>query len=241
MNIMEIPCRRENFGGVRGSKIKYIVIHYTAGRNDTAENNGRYFAREQVGASAHYFVDEHTVVRSVPEDYVAWHCGGAQYFHDACRNSNAIGVEICSKYADGVYSFAPAAVALAQQLVRQLMQKYDIPSEHVIRHWDVTHKVCPAPFVGRGQAAWEEFKGGLIVYQKIENVPEWARPSIRKCMDRGVLMGDAQGNLNLSADLTRTLVILDRLGILPEEKGEENNGSNDTECSGPETEPGAAS
>ena len=212
MSIVSIPCRRENFGGLRASKVKYLVIHYTAGRNDTAENNGQYFAREQVGASAHYFVDENTVVQSVPDEYVAWHCGGNVYYHDKCRNSNSIGIEICTKYQDGQYSFAPDAVARAQELTRQLMKKYDIPVDRVIRHWDVTHKACPAPFVGAGQTAWEEFKGGLIMYQKFENVPDWAKPTVEKLVDKGWLTGDGNGNLNLTNDMVRMLVILDRAG-----------------------------
>jgi N-acetylmuramoyl-L-alanine amidase CwlA len=192
--------------------VKYLVIHYTAGRNDTAENNGQYFAREQVGASAHYFVDENTVVQSVPDEYVAWHCGGNVYYHDKCRNSNSIGIEICTKYQDGQYGFAPEALTRAQELARQLMKKYDIPVDRVIRHWDVTHKACPAPFVGAGQAAWEEFKGGLIMYQKFENVPEWAKPTVKKLVDKGWLTGDGNGNLNLTNDMVRMLVILDRAG-----------------------------
>ena len=242
MNILEIPCRRENFGGLRASKIKYLVVHYTAGKNDTAENNGKYFARERIGASAHYFVDETAVVRSVPEAYVAYHCGGAFYRHPKCRNSNSIGVEICSKWENGVYSFAPEALERAKNLIRQLMEKYDIPVDRVIRHYDVTGKLCPAPFVGSGQGAWETFKGGLTVYRTWEEVPVWAQSAVRKLMDRGVLTGDEQGNLNLSQDLTRTLVILDRLGILPgeQEKGGNHHVNNNTECSGPEAVAGAA-
>lgn len=214
MNIVDIPCSRVNYGGLRGQSVKYLVVHYTAGKNDTARNNGNYFANNSVGASAHYFVDENEVVRSVPEESVAWHCGGSIYYHPECRNGNSIGVEICSKYADGAYSFAQEALERAQALVRELMQKYDIPAERVIRHWDVTHKICPAPFVGAGQIAWEEFKGGLTMYQKFENVPDWAKESVKKAMDKGALQGDGDGNLNLSGDLTRTLVILDRLGKL---------------------------
>ena len=93
------------------------------------------------------------------------------------------------------------------------MEQYGIPAERVVRHWDVTHKVCPAPFVGAGAAAWEEFKGGLIVYQKLENVPDWARPTVQKLMNKDILNGDEKGNLNLSYDMTRILVILDRSGI----------------------------
>ena len=85
MNVVTIPCSTVNYGGVRGQKVKYIVIHYTAGRGDTAINNGKYFANNSVAASAHWFVDETTAVLSVDEHFVAWHCGGASYRHPECR------------------------------------------------------------------------------------------------------------------------------------------------------------
>ena len=220
MMILEMPCNPANYGGLRGSAVNYLVVHYTAGRNDTAMNNGAYFAREAVGASAHYFVDEYAVVRSVPEDRVAWHCGGVDYRHPDCRNGNSIGVEICCKYENGVYYFAPAALERAQALLRLLMEKYEIPAEHVLRHYDVTGKLCPAPFVGKGYSAWETFKGGLTMYQKLEQVPDWAKSSVRKLVARGALVGDETGNLNLSGDLTRTLVVLDRLGLFDEKEEE---------------------
>ena len=215
MTRLAIPCNTTNYGGLRGQKVLYIVIHYTAGKGDTAENNGQYFANNAgLGASAHWFVDETTAVLSVPENFVAWHCGGAMYNHPECRNGNSIGVELCSeRAADGTYYFTDATVTNAQALVRELMKKYDVPVDHVIRHYDVTGKVCPAPFVGAGKAAWETFLGGLTVYDKIENVPDWAKPSVQKLIDKGALQGDG-ASLNLSQDLTRTLVILDRLGVL---------------------------
>ena len=214
MNILTIPCNTQNYGGLRAQPVKYIVIHYTAGKNDTAENNGKYFAREVTGTSAHWFVDENGAVLSVPEQFVAYHCGGAVYAHPKCRNSNSIGVEICSKYQNGVYSFAPDAVEQAQELVRTLMERYNVPPENVIRHYDVTVKLCPAHFIGSGVDAWNEFKGGLVLYKKLENVPDWAKETVQKVVDAGALKGDENGNLNLSSDLTRTLVILDRLGAL---------------------------
>ena len=214
MNMLAIPCSTQNYGGLRGQTVKYIVVHYTAGKNDTAQGNGRYFRDNQVGASAHWFVDETDAVLSVEEHFVAWHCGGAVYKHPACRNSNSIGVELCSEMdAKGEYYFTDATVENAKQLVRQLMEKYNVPVENVIRHYDVTGKICPAPFVGAGKTAWEEFKGGLTVYQKLENVPEWAKPTVQKLVDRDILLGDEKGDLNLSYDLTRTLVILDRADV----------------------------
>lgn len=214
MTILDIPCRRDNYGGLRAKPPQYLVVHYTAVPGDTAENNGRYFARADTGkTSAHYFVDEHKIVRSVPEEYVAYHCGGSYYYHPECRNANSIGVEICTKGGPGNYFFDPAALENAKWLLRQLMEKYDIPADRVVRHWDVTHKVCPAPFVGAGAAAWEEFKGGLNVYQKLEDVPGWAMATVQKLVDQDLLNGDEKGSLNLSYDMTRILVILDRAGI----------------------------
>jgi N-acetylmuramoyl-L-alanine amidase CwlA len=159
------------------------------------------------------FVDEHQIVRSVPEDRVAYHCGGAYYYHPECRNGNSIGVEICTKYVGGTYAFAPEALDRAKTLIRDLMKRYEIPAERVIRHFDVTHKVCPAPFCGTGEPAWREFKGGLTVYQNAENVPVWAKPTVEKLMTKDLLLGDEKGNLNLSQDMTRLLVILDRAGV----------------------------
>lgn len=50
-------------------------------------------------------------------------------------------------------------------------------------------------------------------YATLDGVPDWARPTAAKLVDKGALQGDGQG-LNLSYDLLRALVILDRLGKL---------------------------
>lgn len=210
----EILCNPVNYGGLRAKPVEYIVVHYTGVAGDRAENNGRYFAGNDTGkTSAHYFVDETEVIQSVPEDRVAYHCGGKVYYHDECRNSNSIGVEICTKGNGKRFWFHEGALKNARELIRHLMEKYNVPVERVIRHYDVTHKLCPMPFVGEGQADWEEFRGGLIMYKKLDNVPDWAKETVQKVVDKGYLKGDENGNLNLSEDLTRTLVILDRAGV----------------------------
>lgn len=59
--------------GNRGRK--YIVIHYTGNRTDKATSNGNYFKSENRGSSAHYFVDDTTVVQAVSENDTAWAVG----------------------------------------------------------------------------------------------------------------------------------------------------------------------
>ena len=217
MNKFAIACNPENYGGLRGQAVEYIVIHYTAGDGDTAENNGIYFSRNSVAASAHWFVDEKDAVLSVPEEFVAWHCGGAAYSHNKCRNSNSIGVELCSEKDDmGVYYFNDDTLRNAVELVHELMEKYRVPISNVIRHYDVTGKTCPAPFVGAGLGEWEIFKEALRVYEKryneVDELPNWAKPTIEKLIRLSILQGNGAG-LDLSHDMVRLLVIQDRAGM----------------------------
>lgn len=73
---------------------------------------------------------------------------------------------------------------------------------------------CVPDYAKVSDAAEEEAREGeTAMYQEIENVPDWARATVQKLLDKDLLMGDGNGNLNLSYDLTRALVILDRAGV----------------------------
>ena len=97
MEVKEMLAHPSNFTKGRKQKIQYIVVHYTANNGDTAEGNGKYFSGADRNTSAHYFVDEIKIVRSVFDKDTAWHCGAKIYRHKKCRNENSIGVEMCSK------------------------------------------------------------------------------------------------------------------------------------------------
>ena len=146
-----------NFARGRTQPIEFLVIHYTANNGDTVQNNLDYFAGNAVGASAHYFVDENGYGQSVKDQDTAWHCGANQYKHPDCRNANSIGIELCSKKdSRGNYYFMDQTVYNAAALARQLMQTYGIDRAHVLRHYDVTGKKCPAPMVDN-PTLWENF------------------------------------------------------------------------------------
>ena len=220
MEIKTKCCNPANYGGTRGScQIEYIVIHYTSNLGDTAKNNADYFAREALKnpASAHYFVDESEVWNSVPIYRIAYHCGAKTYKHPRCRNTNSIGVEICMLDKHAV--IRKDAIRHAAELVRELMAKYDIDDDHVVRHWDVTGKACPAPMVENPEL-WEQFldmlKEGdeeMTIYKTYEDCPEWAKPTVSKLVRLGLLKGDEQGILNLEHNALRNLVINDRMGL----------------------------
>ena len=139
------------------SRIKYIVIHYTGNDGDTAYNNTKYFKTEYRGASAHYFVDESSIWQCVLDEDVAWHCGTTgTYYHPECRNTNSIGIELCSKKKNGKYYIPEETIERAVELIHSLRQLYNIPMSNILRHYDVTHKNCPAPFV-EDKAQWDNF------------------------------------------------------------------------------------
>lgn len=149
MNIKTNLANRANYGDIRSlNSIKYIVIHYTANDGDTAENNGTYFKNNAIETSAHYFVDSDSIVQSVPDDCVAWHCGALAYRHPECRNANSIGIEICDDVKDGIIYPSAKTITNVLKLVEWLMKKYSIKKENVIRHYDVTGKLCPAYWYG---------------------------------------------------------------------------------------------
>lgn len=147
-----------------GNKIKYIVIHYV-GAVSSAKNNCIYFSGGNRNASAHYFVDSE-IWQCIPDSKAAWHCGGgyqdtgtamnggnrgAQY-HGICTNSNSIGIELCCYKKNGKVVPTPTAIKTAAPLVQYLMKKYDIPASRVIRHFDVTGKICPNGYISKD--AW---------------------------------------------------------------------------------------
>lgn len=159
MNIPFVQAHSSNFQKGRSSTIQWIVVHYTANDGDTSMNNANYFQGANRKASAHYFVDENSVTQSVRDTDTAWHCGASTYYN-ACRNANSIGVEMCSDIVGGKYVITEQTVARTVELVQMLMQKYNIPVSRVCRHYDVTHKECPEPWV-RNPKLWENFKKRL--------------------------------------------------------------------------------
>lgn len=156
-----------NFNKGSISRIKYIVIHYV-GALGGAEDNCRYYGGGNRNASAHYFVGFNGEVWQCVEDAnIAWHCGASSYKHAECRNSNSIGIELCVRKkntknlgaTDKDWYFEDATVEAAAELTSYLMEKYGVPASHVIRHYDVTGKICPNPYVYNTSAhTWDEFK-----------------------------------------------------------------------------------
>lgn len=136
----EIWCNKGNFSesNRKSSDIDTLVIHYTGNDGDTAENNGNYFKNNVVETSAHYFVDDTTVVRSVADKNIAWHAG------DWNINCRSIGIEIAGSTSECKGKTLENVILLTQRLMR----KYNISKDRVIRHYDANGKICPGFWCG---------------------------------------------------------------------------------------------
>ena len=129
---------------------------------------------------------------------------------------------MCSEKDDkGQYYINEQTQNTAIKLIKVLMEKYNIPIENVLRHYDVTGKMCPEPFV-RNEVQWLNFKKKLseekkegieMLYNKIEDVPKWAKPTIKKLIDKGAFVGNEKGELMLTYDMLRMYVSHDNIGV----------------------------
>lgn len=175
---IKVKLTDHNFEKMKNKKNKYIVIHYTGDVGATAQNELDYFhsaGSKKAQASANYFVDTDIIGESVKPENKAWHCGGGlqdygkKYggatLHNICLNSNSIGIEMCVFKKKGKIYLPFAEYKRVKELVKWLMDKYDIPVSHVIRHKDVTGKCCPD--------CYTELKNGKLSKTTLLNNKHW--------------------------------------------------------------------
>lgn len=101
------------------ASLKAIIIHWTANTNPGAHAlaNARYFdsdqyivkpdgTRKKISASAHYVVDDHQIIRCIPDDEVGYHVGSKTGYKEliytrigvprgSSPNNYTIGIEMC--------------------------------------------------------------------------------------------------------------------------------------------------
>ena len=228
-----------NYTPGRTQPVQFLVIHYTAGHNDSAADNVRYFRENVVRASAHYFVDDKGWLQSVDDADTAWSVGTAGIYvqkHPVCCNDNSISIELCCRYAAGQYAFSRKTVQNAARLTRRLMVRYGIPMEHVLRHYDVVSKICPAPWV-EDESGWRNFlklvgeeldmtKQELLSLDGTGDAPsDWAADAAAWAKRSGIFTGDGAGNFGWQQPVTREAlaVALQRLAQTHKQVQESEN------------------
>lgn len=152
--------------------IKYIAIHYTAGgssapgRAISMKNSWEKTRR----ASADFGVDDSTMVQFNPDlrNYNCWSvgdakktAGGGGQLYGKATNKNTISIEICSNLKKGYdaskvnhdgWYYTEASLENAIKLTKILMKKFNIDIDHVVRHYDISGKICP------GIVGWNNYE-----------------------------------------------------------------------------------
>lgn len=174
-----------------GRKIKYIAIHYTAG---WTSKKGAAMATRNVflsrKASADFVVDDFEIVRINPDvrNYYCWAVGdnkntatGGGRLYGIATNKNTISIEICSNLLPntasatpnhGGWYFTDASLENALKLVRYLMKEYNVPKQNVVRHYDISGKICPG-VINWTSARIYDTKGNLT--NSFGNDSEWIK------------------------------------------------------------------
>ena len=154
--MLEIKKKISSYNHYDYNNPKYIIIHYTGNKGDTAKNNVDYFYGGNRGSSAHLFVDDNECWQSVEFNKGAWHIGNS---NTAPNNQNSIGIEMCCN-SQGVVSERTENNTI--EIVKWLMSEYNIPIENIRTHAEVTSygKICPN-WQNNNWQRWKDFKNKL--------------------------------------------------------------------------------
>lgn len=157
-----INVSMKNRPGRALSGMNNVVIHWVGNPGTGAKQNRDYFEDlnnpavnvKDISASAHFVVGlEGEIVQCVPINEVA--------FANYPRNDDTISIETCHPDWSGTYT-----QATYQSMVRLsawLLESFDLTSDALIRHHDVSGKDCPKYFVDHPEA-WEAFKQDVGSY-----------------------------------------------------------------------------
>lgn len=140
-------------------QVNGVVLHYVGNPGTTAQANRNYFdsladGQLQTYASSHFIVGlEGEVIQCVPLSEIA--------YASNTRNEDTISVEVC--HPDEAGQYGPETYDRVVELTAWLCREFRLdPEEDVIRHYDVTGKLCPLYYVEHPEA-WEGLLADIAV------------------------------------------------------------------------------
>ncbi len=184
-----------------------IVLHHAAGNGTPEAIHATHLKNGWAGIGYHYYVrKDGSVHRGRPE----WAAGA----HVQNENSHLLG--ICFEGNFEQEQMCAAQLAAGRLLLADVQRRYPVP---MTLHKAWSNTACPGknfPFAAMVTAAQteDEKEDEMTYYATQADIPAWGTDTIAKLVEAGALQGDGDGNLNVSSDMLRTLVILDRMGKL---------------------------
>lgn len=181
-----ININRYSRPGIKNNGIKGLVMHYTANNGGTARNHKSYFNNlSGAYASAQLFVDDVEALCIIPLDEVAYHANDIQKYVNGQpyyplrgiignANYSTIGLEMC---LDANGNITEATFQNSVKAAKELIKMYpQITADRIWRHYDVTGKNCPAPWVAK-PSELERFKKAVFSQS---STPETPKPTTKK-------------------------------------------------------------
>lgn len=141
-----------------------------------------------------------------------WHCGGA-------ANTDHISFELCE---GNDKTFFASQWKEAVELCVMLCNMYKLKPSDIVGHKEghargiASNHGDPDLYFARYGKTMDDFRkevdAGLNPKDETADVPLWAKPTVQKLLRKGYMHGTGSGKLDLTYDMMRILVILDRAG-----------------------------
>lgn len=138
-------------------KVNGVVIHYTANPGTDAQANRNYFnnlpkinkeTNQKTYASSNFIIGiDGKVLCVVPETEVAYASND--------RNNDTLSIECCYMSENG--AFTNETHDSLVWLVSSICKAYKLSEDDVIRHYDITGKICPKYYVEH-KDEWKKLK-----------------------------------------------------------------------------------
>ena len=214
-----------------------LMLHSIGTPQPSAAALARYFDQYQPGGQSvcvHAFAQaDGTVYQTLPWEMRGWHCGGA-------ANATHIGVEMTEPGAGMAYAEAAAQITgtyrTAVALFAALCETYGLDplADGVIIGHAEGHRRGVASNHADPEYLWQQYGMGYTMdgfraavaeamagareeetdmtrYNTVAEMPAWAQAEAQRLVDRGALKGDADGRLDLSLDMLRTMLVCQRM------------------------------
>ena len=126
-----LPKRTKN-------KIKFIIIHYTGMKKESAAIKRLQDPKSKV--SSHYLIKRNgEIINLVPDLFEAWHAGVSSWKHFKSLNKNSIGIEITNPgHQHGYKRFSKKQIFSLQKLLNILVKRYKIKKKYILGHSDIS-------------------------------------------------------------------------------------------------------
>lgn len=183
-----------------------VVIHETATPNATAEAEYRYFSSGYRGASAHYFVDYQSIIRTIPENEIAWHAGKT-------ANQKFLSIEMCHFNDEARFKETWNRTVW---LVADMCRRYGWNPDNAIRShawvsrtWRETDHLDPENYFAAHGRSMEQFIAdvkNLLKGADNVSVPAWKAQVVNDALKAGLIT--QYHNPNETADKAFVLAVM---------------------------------